>query len=601
MKKITKLKSATIGSARHRAGGTRIVALALLLCGGPTAGPAAAQTAAAEALPPVGDPDVTLNLIKLMVRRHMITQADADDLIHEARQTTATARAKAAKGKPSVQQAAQMPAAASAAAPASSGEPALSEASDLHVAYVPDPVKREIMAQVEKDMMQKAKAENWAGRETLPDWAGKLQIAGDFRLRFEEDLYDSHNANQFINFNTINTGSPVDITNPAAIPTLDTTENRQRLRVRGRLGLTDAIQDDFTVGIRISTGSDNTPVSPNQTLGNDFNRFDVTFDRLYIDYHPTPWLSIDGGRFANPFFSTDLMYSDNLSFDGIALRFSDDSAATGLLPFLTIGAFPVENTALDFQTDNFNKTSSTDAWLYAAQAGFTWKPSTYNRLKFGAAYYAWQNLEGRVSSPCSVLTSSDSCDTDNSRTIFEQKGNTMMALRNIELTGASNQPLYQYFGLASPFRILDLTGQYDWQPSDDFHVAVDADFVMNLAFDRNRILAKVPANNFDQNGNFVSGNKAFLAKLTAGAPQLNAWWEWNASIGYKYLEADSLVDAFNDIDFHGGGTNAKGYFLIGNLGLGTNVWLSGRYFSATEISGPPLAIDILQLDLNARF
>jgi hypothetical protein len=592
----TRTKSETLLSTALRSGAAAFVAI-FLSNSEALAAPAAANAASDEALPPVGDPDVTLNLIKLMVRRHLISQVDADDLIHEARQKAATARAKTAQAKSAVKPASGQPAAV-AAAPESAPP---SEPGDLHVPYVPEPVKREIMAQVEQDMERKAKAENWAGRERLPDWADKIQIAGDFRLRFEEDLYDSRNSNQLINFNAINTGSPVDITNPSAIPYLNTTEDRQRLRVRGRLGLTDAIQDDFTVGIRISTGSDNTPVSPNQTLGNDFNRFDVTFDRLYLDYHPTAWLSVVGGRFANPFFSTDLQFSDNLSFDGVALSLRDDSAATGVMPFLTAGAFPVENTALDFQSDNFNKTASVDAWLYAAQLGVTWKPTPDYRMKFGAAYYLYQNLEGRISSPCSVLTASDSCDTDNSRTIYEQKGNTMTALRNIELTGATNQPLYQYFGLASPFRLLDLTGEFDWQPDPGFHVAVDADFVMNLAFDRSRILAKVPANNFDQNGNFVSGNKAFLAKVTVGAPQLTDWWDWSASVGYKYLEADSLVDAFNDIDFHNGGTNAKGYFLIGNLGLGSNVWLSGRYFSATEVTGQPLSIDVLQLDLNARF
>jgi hypothetical protein len=593
------MKALTIKSTSIRAGGGAAIASAILIGACAAAMPVFAQGTPDEALPPTGDPDVTLNLIKLMVRRHMISQADADDLIHEAR--VAAARAKTARAKPTVQ-AANAPGARQQrdATAGGVGAPTPSDAGDLHVAYVPDPVKREILAQVEKDMTQKAKAENWAGREQLPDWASKIQVSGDFRLRFEEDLYDSRNSNQFINFNAINNGSPVDITNPSAIPTLNSTENRQRLRVLGRLGLTDAIQDDFTVGFRISTGTDNTPVSPNQTLGNDFNRFDVTFDRLYLDYHPTPWLTVLGGRFADPFFTTDLIFSEQLGLDGIAFKMGDDSAV-GLAPFFTFGAFPVENTALDFVSNSLNKTSSTDAWLYAAQLGGTWKPSSDDRFKFGAAYYAFKNLEGRQSSPCTVVTSSDGCDTDNSRTIFEQKGNTMTALRNIVLTGAANQPLYQYFGLASPFRVLDLTAQYDWLASSDFHVELDGEFALNLAYNRSRIVAKVPSNNFGQNGEFASGNKAFLAEITAGAPKLAAWWDWNASVGYKYIEADSVIDAFTDINFHGGGTNGKGYFLIGNLGLGSNVWLSGRYFSATEVTGQPLAIDVLQLDLNAHF
>ena len=50
-----------------------------------------------------------------------------------------------------------------------------------------------------------------------------------------------------------------------------------------------------------------------------------------------------------------------------------------------------------------------------------------------------------------------------------------------------------------------------------------------------------------------------------------------------------------------GGTNLKGYFLGGNLGLGENVWATLRWMSANNIAGTPFAVDVLQVDLNARF
>jgi len=90
-------------------------------------------------------------------------------------------------------------------------------------------------------------------------------------------------------------------------------------------------------------------------------------------------------------------------------------------------------------------------------------------------------------------------------------------------------------------------------------------------------------------------------KLTVGHPEIKKLRDWNLSFEYKYLESDSVVDAFTDADFHLGGTNAKGYVVIGNLGLGHNLWLQPRWFSTTEVSGPPLAIDVLELDLNAKF
>jgi Putative porin len=59
--------------------------------------------------------------------------------------------------------------------------------------------------------------------------------------------------------------------------------------------------------------------------------------------------------------------------------------------------------------------------------------------------------------------------------------------------------------------------------------------------------------------------------------------------------------AFNDSDFHLDGTNAKGYVVGGSFVVYPNVWLRARWLSAEEIDGPPLAIDVLQIDLNAKF
>ena len=69
------------------------------------------------------------------------------------------------------------------------------------------------------------------------------------------------------------------------------------------------------------------------------------------------------------------------------------------------------------------------------------------------------------------------------------------------------------------------------------------------------------------------------------------------------LEGPNVLsrDAFTESDFHLGGTDTQGYRISGLYGLTTNLWLRARWLSATEIDGPPLSIDSLQVDLNARF
>ena len=73
------------------------------------------------------------------------------------------------------------------------------------------------------------------------------------------------------------------------------------------------------------------------------------------------------------------------------------------------------------------------------------------------------------------------------------------------------------------------------------------------------------------------------------------------SLAYKRLEADSVLDAFTDSNFHLGGTDAKGWLIGGNYAIDKNAWVSARYFSADTITGLPLSIDVLLLDFIAKF
>ena len=92
-----------------------------------------------------------------------------------------------------------------------------------------------------------------------------------------------------------------------------------------------------------------------------------------------------------------------------------------------------------------------------------------------------------------------------------------------------------------------------------------------------------------------------MFKLVVGKTDVVEKWDWNLYAGYKYIESDAVLDGLTDSAFHGGGTNAKGYMLGGSVGIAHNLWLVGRYFATTQVSGPSEANQLLQIDLNARF
>ncbi len=72
-------------------------------------------------------------------------------------------------------------------------------------------------------------------------------------------------------------------------------------------------------------------------------------------------------------------------------------------------------------------------------------------------------------------------------------------------------------------------------------------------------------------------------------------------MGYRYLERDAVVDAFTDSDFRLGGTDVKGFTFGAEYALNPRTQMRLRYLSGNEIDGPPLGIDVLQLDLTAQF
>ena len=78
-------------------------------------------------------------------------------------------------------------------------------------------------------------------------------------------------------------------------------------------------------------------------------------------------------------------------------------------------------------------------------------------------------------------------------------------------------------------------------------------------------------------------------------------WQWRARVGYRFVRRDAVIDSWTDTDFHGGGTNAAGYYLWTDLGIATNAWIRFRYLSANEIDGARYGLDVAQFDVTARF
>ncbi|WP_445366300.1 putative porin [Methylomonas sp. BW4-1] len=533
--------------------------------------------------------NTTTNLIKQLVKQGVITDKAANEMIKQAEVEAGqqVAEAKASGAKEAV------------------------PTDEVRVAYVPDFVKDEIRQQVRSelreevvgDVMQKAKNEQWGLPNALPEWTRRFKLSGDIRLRSQHEMMAKENiANSYIDWQAVNERGGL---NAAGVDQfLNTTTDRQHFRERLRLGIDAAITDGMKAGVRLATGNQRDPVSTNQSLGFTGQKYDFTVDRAYLQYdaiddNKFKWLTLSGGRIKNPWYTgggeftggSELVWDTDLSFEGFAgtvrhrlggsdsLMANDDHTHS---VFATAGAFPLQESAL-----------SSDKWLFGGQVGVDWGFVNQDNLKAALAYFDYVNVEAKQNT--SVLGTCDLNTRGNtaSRPEFMQGGNTLASICR-EGTGAlaSNPGMV---GLASDYNIVNANVSYEMTLFAPYHLRLSGDYAKNVGFNKAAVSRML-------NGTVVEGKtNAWQFRADFGWPRAEVAGHWNVFAAYKYVERDAVLDAFTDSDFHLGGTNSKGWFIGGNYGLMKNVWLTGRWLSADIITGPPLGIDVLQIDVNTQF
>lgn len=535
--------------------------------------------------------DTTIALVNALVDQGVLSREKADELIRKAEEAgkkPAGAPAVAAvpgpggppgagaPGSPAVAgtpgaPGAAAPPAAGATVPGKPGEPPV-----IRVPYVPEAVKQQIRDEVKADVLAQAKQERWGEPGALPEWVDRFTFSGDIRLRGQGDRFPTDNQ-------------------PNALPQLfqlpdfgayninNTEDARNRLRLRVRFGTDVHIADGVDAGFRLTTGSVGSggdPSTENENLGNYNTRATVGFDRAFISYRPLSWLYFTGGRLGNPFFSpTTLVWGDDLSLQGVVLGVKPQVGPVRV--FATAGAFPIQ----DIEPNPFN--SARSKWLYGYQTSAIWQATSNFNATLGAAFYDYRHLQG-IPNPDPFSTQYNSTAAP-----FRQKGNSVFDINALANTQAGTQNYL--IGLASRFREANASLSLDLTAFATKHVVFNADWVRNYGFNREEILNRT--NGLD----LVPRTVGTQERLTFGDVAYDRRNAWQVYVGYRHVQRDAVVDAFTDADFHLGGTNATGYFLGGRYAFMPNSTLGVRWFSAKQIDGLPLAIDVLQLDLIASF
>jgi hypothetical protein len=515
-------------------------------------------------------------LLKTLVDQNVITAAKAQETLRQAGVDPAllTAAAPPAPPAPSASPAAPSTAVAIATPPV------------VRVPYVPESVKQEMREQLRQEIAAQAKAEGWGNPGTLPSWLSRISLNGDVRVRLQRDDYPDDNA------------LPQVIDGFYQLPpdaTRNTSEDRARFRVRARLGVQARVTTDVEAGLRLVTssgGDANNPVSTNVDLGRFNRRLGVAFDQAYLGWTRDD-LSVRGGRIANPYLTSDLMWAPDLTFDGISASYSP-AFNLNWQGFATVGLHPLQEVAAS------PTNQAQDKWLLGLQVGARWTSNGGSQARLGAALYDFNRIEGELnpSDPPSNALNSESAPG------VRQRGNTMF-----NITALSNPSGNPVWGIASKFRVVNLTAGAELGWLDPWRLGINIDWLRNIGFDRDDIAARLgsavntlPQDKTGANGLDRRRTDGLRFEFSLAHGPRDQTGSWQVFAGHRMLQRDAVPDAFTSADYRLGGTDQKASFLGGQYTWARNTSFSARYIDAQSLDSPaPYRVNAWLLDFNTRF
>lgn len=346
-----------------------------------------------------------------------------------------------------------------------------------------------------------------------------LQLGGELRLRYE-GFYGS---------------------NPAFI-------DRNRFRLRLRLGGTVNLPNNLEVGLRLTTGvSEGEPTGNNATWQDNASKKAFALDLAYAKWTPiktaTDTLSLVGGKMNIPFVSSDLVFDSDYTPEGVAVQYSRSIASGHTLRL----------NATEMVLDELSN-SSHDPILHGAQVHWdaTWSPRW--STSFGASAFDIANA--------ARLTNAAVPDI--------HKGNTRTA---------AGVPVNQFRPFVLDAAVVQTVPSITGYPGP-FSIKVYGDYLTNPGADAN--------------------NHGYFVGVALGKAGKKGTWDF--TYRYRVIESDAWYEELTDSDSggfyeiappggaagYGGGTNVRGHIFAGNYAVTDYALLGFTYFATRLINPSPL-------------
>ncbi len=255
----------------------------------------------------------------------------------------------------------------------------------------------------------------------------------------------------------------------------DRSQDRFRERIRLRFNAEAQLNDQLKGGFSFASGDLNNPISTNQTANQYTTRKPLAIDRAYATYNPG-WfrpLTVTGGKFAYPWFNTELVWDKDLNPEGAGETLAFNVKTPILKKFSIVGfQLPfAENKRTAVNDKSFYNTM-----VYGEQLQTIWQLGSKIKVSAYASFYDWKYAD---SIALSVATANNA-SPDNGLLALNSNGlqNSIATVTTTNVvTGAKTIASAQF---ASKFGILDSLAQFDIRtPYERWPVIFVGDFAQN--------------------------------------------------------------------------------------------------------------------------
>jgi len=346
----------------------------------------------------------------------------------------------------------------------------------------------------------------------------------------------------------------------------DQSQVRNRERFRLRIYANAKLNDDISGGFSIASGDINDPISTNQTTNQFYTRKVIAIDRAFMNYNPHQFkaLTLTGGKFAYPWYNTELTWDKDLNPEGVAQTLAFNLESTPVLKRIALVGFELPFSEVA-GTSLANK-SIVQSAVYGGQLQTTWQLAHRLKLSAYSGFYNYHDAD-----PIAAATAKASLKNPTTPLVgLLPLGTT--ALQNSVLTTTassivtvSGTPIstgvktITNAQFASKFGLFDSIARFDIDtPSKRWPVTLIGDYVQNTEACANLAnLLPAPANTstatFSQalNAPCVSRNRrGYWAESRFGRAQMKG--DWQFAYTRMLIEREAVMTAFDASDIRQG-------------------------------------------------